>query len=179
MEFQLGEAIDILKRTPATLNSLLRDAPVEWVMGNEGPDTWSPYDILGHLIHGEETDWIPRARIILEHGEAKAFEPFDRFAQFEKSKGKSTAELLDEFELLRRKNLASLEQMKIDSGKLARRGKHPQLGGVTLSELLSTWVAHDLSHIAQTLRVMCRQYSEAVGPWRQYLPLLGASGSER
>jgi len=172
MEFQLEEAIDILGRTPATLNALLRGVPEEWMMANEGSDSWSPYDVLGHLIHGEQTDWIPRARIILEHGESKAFEPIDRFAQFEKSKGKSPGELLDEFESLRTGNLAALEQMTITSDQLARRGTHPQLGAVTLSELLATWVAHDLSHIAQALRVMCRQYSKAVGPWRQYLPIM-------
>jgi DinB family protein len=172
MYFQLEQAINILSRTPATLNALLRGAPAEWTMCNEGPDTWSPYDILGHLIHGEETDWIPRARIIIEHGEAKAFETFDRFAQFEKSKGKSPGELLDEFESLRKENLAALEEMKITSDQLARRGTHPELGRVTLSELLATWVAHDLSHIAQAVRVMSRQYSEAVGPWREYLPIM-------
>ena len=172
MEFQLEQAINILSRTPGTLNSMLRSAPAEWTMCNEGPDTWSPYDILGHLIHGEETDWIPRARIILEHGEAKAFEPFDRFAQFEKSKGKSPGELLDEFEALRKENLAALEQMKITSDQLARRGTHPEFGKVTLSELLAAWVAHDLSHVAQTVRVMCKQYSESVGPWREYMPIL-------
>lgn len=172
MEFQLEQAINVLSRTPATLNLLLRGAPAEWTMCNEGPDTWSPYDILGHLIHGEETDWIPRARIILEHGEAKAFERFDRFAQFEKSKGRSADELLDEFESLRKSNLAALEQMKITSDQLALRGTHPELGKVTLSELLATWVAHDLSHVAQAVRVMCKQYSQAVGPWREYLPIL-------
>jgi methionine--tRNA ligase beta chain len=172
MEFQLDQAIDILRRTPATMNALLRGVPAEWTMGNEGPDTWSPYDILGHLIHGEQTDWIPRARIILEHGESRAFEPFDRFAQFEKSKGKPPGELLYEFEALRKRNLAALAQMNITPDQLARRGKHPELGSVTLSELLATWVAHDLSHIAQAVRVMCKQYSDAVGPWREYLPLL-------
>lgn len=173
MEFQLEQALDILSRTPATLNSLLRGAPAEWTMGNEGPDTWSPYDILGHLIHGEGTDWIPRARIILEHGESQPFEPFDRFAQFEKSKGKSTDDLLDEFESLRKGNVALLDKMNITSDQLMRRGTHPELGSVSLSELLATWVVHDLSHISQATRVMCKQYSEAVGPWKQYLPILG------
>ena len=173
MDFQLEHAIDILRRTPATLNGLLRGAPAEWTMQNEGPNTWSPYDILGHLIHGEETDWMPRAKIILEYGEAKAFEPFDRFAQFEKSRGKSPNELLDEFESLRKRNLAALEGMKIIAGQLARRGTHPELGSVTLGELLATWVVHDLSHVAQAARVMCKRYSDTVGPWRQYLPILG------
>lgn len=172
MEFELEQAIAILNRTPSTLNSLLRGLAADWTMGNEGPDTWSPFDIIGHLIHGEETDWIPRARIILEHGESRAFEPFDRFAQFEKSKGKSLEELLDKFESLRNRNLAALDQMSISSDQLARRGTHPELGIVTLGELLATWAAHDLSHIAQAVRVMCKQYSEAVGPWKPYLPIL-------
>ena len=175
MEFQLEQATDILSRTPATMNSLLRGVAGEWTVCNEGPDTWSPYDILGHLIHAEETDWIPRARIILEHGEAKPFEPFDRYAQLEISRGKSAAELLDEFEARRKKSLAALEEMKITSDQLARRGTHPALGKVTLSELLATWVAHDLSHVVQVSRVMCKQYSDAVGPWREYLPILGSN----
>ena len=172
MEFQLEHGMAILSRTPATLNVLLRGAPAEWTMGNEGPDTWSPYDVLGHLIHGEETDWIPRARIILEHGEAKAFEPFDRFAQVGKSKGKTVEALLDEFANLRTMNLETLSQLGVTREKLALRGTHPELGSVTLGELLATWVAHDLSHVAQALRAMSKQYTEAVGPWRQYLPIL-------
>lgn len=172
MEFQFEHATNILSRTPATLNSLLRGAPAELSMANEGPDTWSAYDILGHLIHGEETDWIPRARIILEHGESRAFEPFDRFAQFEKSNGKALDQLLDEFEVLRTKNLKALRRMNITPDHLALRGTHPELGSVTLKELLAAWVVHDLSHIAQATRVMCKQYSEAVGPWKQYLPIL-------
>jgi DinB superfamily len=173
MEFQLDQAVNVLSRTPDTLNHLLRDLPDSWIMGDEGPDTWSAFDILGHLIHGEETDWLPRARIILEHGEAKAFEPFDRYAQLEKSKGKSIGQLLDEFESLRDQNLAALRNMNIKREQLARRGTHPELGSVTLSELLATWVAHDLSHLAQAVRVLCKQYTEAVGPWRPYMPILG------
>ena len=172
MEFQLEDAADILRRTPITLKQLLGDLPDSWINANEGAETWSAYDIVGHLIHGDETDWIPRAEIILEHGEAKAFEPFDRFAQFEKSKGKPLAELLDEFQALRERNLDALERMGLTPDKLGLRGTHPELGSVTLAELLATWVAHDLSHIAQAARVMCRQYSEAVGPWKQYLPIL-------
>lgn len=174
MEFQMEDAIVILSRTPETLNRLLRDLPESWLSANEGPDTWSAFDIVGHLIHGEETDWVPRAKIILEHGESRAFEPFDRFAQFEKSKGKSTTALLDEFETLRKRNLETLMQLNITPDKLARRGTHPELGGVTLRELLATWVVHDLSHIAQAIRVMCMQYSEAVGPWKRYLPILSS-----
>jgi hypothetical protein len=172
MTIQLEQAMDILSRTHATLTGLMRAAPDELLLGNEGPDTWSPFDILGHLIHGEETDWIPRARIILEHGEARAFEPFDRYAQFEKSKGKSVGELLSEFGSLREENLELLAKMNLTPEKLMLRGKHPELGSVTLSELLATWTVHDLSHIAQVARVMCKQYSEAVGPWKQYLPIL-------
>jgi uncharacterized damage-inducible protein DinB len=176
MEFQLEEAIDILNRTPETLRVLLKDLPPAWATNNEGEDTWSPYDVVGHLIHGEETDWMPRARIILEHGEAQAFTPFDRFAQFEKSQGKPLNELLDEFAALRRDNLAALAELHLEPEQMSLRGVHPDanLGSVTLSELLATWVAHDLSHVAQILRVMCRQYSEAVGPWKQYLPLVNA-----
>ena len=172
MEFRLDDAVEILSRTPNTLNTLLRDLPEPWILANEGTGTWSAFDVLGHLIHGEETDWVPRVKIILEHGDSRTFEPFDRFAQFEKSKGKTAIELLDEFETLRKRNLAALEQMKIMPDQLARRGSHPELGSVTLGELLATWVVHDLSHIAQATRVMCKQYSEAVGPWKQYLPIL-------
>ena len=172
MEFQLEQAKDVLQRTPAMLKSLLRDLPDNWVVHNEGPGTWSPFDVVGHLIHGEETDWIPRARIILEDGENRSFEPFDRFAMFEKSKGKSLGELLDTFERLRGENLRQLEQMSLTPELLTKRGKHPELGIVTLSELLATWVVHDLGHIAQIVRVMSKQYGNAVGPWRTYLSIL-------
>ena len=174
MEFQLEQATDILRRTPETLRALLKDVPPAWAASNEGGDSWSPYTVVGHLIHGEETDWVPRARIILEHGEARAFTPFDRFAQFEKSRGKTLDELLDEFAALRRQSLAALAELNIKPEQLSLRGTHPELGSVTLGQLLATWVAHDLSHLAQILRVMCRQYTEAVGPWKQYLPLLNA-----
>ena len=174
MEFQLDHAKDILRRTPATLTSLLQDAPDEWLFSNEGPETWSPFDVLGHLIHGEETDWIPRARIILEDGENRAFEPFDRFAMFEKSKGKSLSELLATFERLRGERLQQLEAMNLTPELLAKRGMHPELGVVTLSQLLSAWVVHDLGHIGQIVRVMSKQYAEAVGPWTPYLTILSA-----
>ena len=172
MEYQLDHARDILRRTPATLISLLQGVPDEWVFSNEGPDSWSPYDVVGHLIHGEQTDWIPRAKIILEHGEQRAFEPFDRFAMFEKSKGKSLSELLATFERLRDESLRQLEEMNLTPELLATRGRHPELGPVTLGELLATWVVHDLSHIGQIVRVMSKQYGESVGPWRAYLPIL-------
>lgn len=172
MDLQLEQAIEILSRTPATLIALLERLSDPWTAGNEGPDTWSPYDIVGHLIHAEQTDWIPRARIILEHGPSKSFEPFDRFAQFEKSRGKTIGDLLNEFESLRKKNIEALEQMNLSRDQLALRGTHPELGSVTLEQLLATWVVHDLGHIAQTARVMSRQYSKTVGPWKQYLPIL-------
>jgi DinB family protein len=172
MEFQLDRAKNILERTPATLTSLLRDLPDEWILHNEGPDTFSPFDVVGHLIHGEETDWIPRAKIILAYGENRSFEPFDRFAMFEKSKGKALGELLETFERLRGQNLRELEQMNLTPELLSKRGKHPELGAVTLSELLATWVVHDLGHIAQIVRVMSKQYGDAVGPWRAYLSIL-------
>ena len=172
MDFQLQHAIDLLGRTPSTLNSMLRDVPESWLVQNEGPETWSPYDIVGHLIHGEETDWIPRAKIILEYGEARAFEPFDRVAMFEKSKGKSIAELLDTFTVLRKRSLHELGEMNLTPALLEKRGKHPELGTVTLKQLLATWVVHDLGHVRQAVRVIAKQYREAVGPWRAYLSIL-------
>ena len=172
MEFQLEHALEILRRTPSTLNSLLRHLSETWLLRNEGPQTWSPYDIVGHLIHGEETDWIPRAKMILKDGEARPFEPFDRFAMFEKSRGKSIAELLDTFEWLREVNLRELEMMKLTATMLEKRGRHPELGVVTLRQLLATWVVHDLGHVGQVVRVMAKQYGEEVGPWQDYLPIL-------
>jgi hypothetical protein len=172
MEFQLEHAKEILGRTPATLNSLLRHLPEEWVLANEGSESWSPFDVLGHLIHGEEADWIPRARIILEYGETRPFEAFDRFAMLEKSRGKSLGNLLDRFERLRAESLQELEGMSLKPEMLEKRGMHPELGVVTLRQLLSTWVVHDLGHIGQVVRVMAKQYSEAVGAWQAYLPVL-------
>lgn len=172
MEFQLEQATEILRRTPSILNSLLRHLPNEWVLANEGLQSWSPYDVVGHLIHGEETNWIPRAKIILEQGETYPFEPFDRLAMFEKSKGKSLAELLDAFERLRNENLKELEKMHLTTEILENRGKHPELGMVTLGQLLATWVVHDLGHIGQVVRVMAKQYQNEVGPWQAFLPIL-------
>ncbi|HSE17664.1 MAG TPA: DinB family protein [Pyrinomonadaceae bacterium] len=172
MEYELSHAVDILRRTPATLNSLLRDLPEPWLVQNEGAETWSPYDVIGHLIHGEETDWIPRAKIILEHGETRAFEPFDRVAMFAASKGKSIAELLDRFAELRAENLRELQAMNLTSDLLEKRGRHPELGMVTLKQLLSTWVVHDLGHVRQVVRVMSKQYRDEVGPWQAYLSIL-------
>ncbi|HKU73598.1 MAG TPA: DinB family protein [Pyrinomonadaceae bacterium] len=172
MDFELQHAIELLSRTPATLNSMLRDLPEPWLSRNEGPETWSPHDIVGHLIHGEETDWIPRAKIILEHGDARAFEPFDRVAMFATSKGKSIAELLDTFAALRKESLHELNKMKLTPALLEKRGKHPELGLVTLKQLLATWVVHDLGHVRQVVRVMAKQYRDTVGPWRAYLSIL-------
>ncbi|HEX8141420.1 MAG TPA: DinB family protein [Pyrinomonadaceae bacterium] len=172
MEFQLDHAKEILRHTPATLNALLRHLPQEWALANEGPESWSPFDVVGHLIHAEEADWIPRARIILDYGAKRAFDPFDRFAMFEKSRGKSMDDLLAMFEQLRGNSLQELEEMKITPEMLEKRGKHPELGVVTLSQLLTTWVVHDLGHVGQIVRVMAKQYRESVGAWEAYLPIL-------
>lgn len=175
-EFSLPDAIAVLTRTPATLHALLRGLPDLWVHGNEATDTWSPFDIVGHLIIGERTDWMPRARIILEQGEARPFDPFDRFAQTKESQGKSLEQLLDEFARLRKENLAALQALNLQPEDLTRRGRHPELGVVTLSELLATWAVHDLTHLHQLCRVMAHQYRDAVGPWRAYLGVLHCAG---
>ncbi|MGH9458659.1 MAG: DinB family protein [Thermoanaerobaculia bacterium] len=172
MEFDLGAGIAVLERTPATLRSMLSGLSPEWVEANEGPKTWSPFDVVGHLIHGERTDWIARAQIILAQGANRRFEPFDRFAQFRESEGKTLEQLLDEFERMRRENLETLAGWGLTDAHLALEGEHPELGPVTLRQLLATWVAHDVSHIGQIARVMAKQYRDAVGPWRQYLPVM-------
>lgn len=172
MEFDLEAGIAVLERTPHGLRALLSGLPPMWTEATEGPETWSPFVIVGHLIHGERTDWIPRARIILAQGQERRFAPFDRFAQFRESEGKTLAELLDEFAELRAENLVTLAGWRLTDTQLALRGEHPELGPVTLRQLLATWVAHDLGHVAQTARVMAKQYREAVGPWRAYLPVL-------
>lgn len=180
-EFHLPEAIAVLTRTPATLGALLRGLPDIWVRRNEGRskdgnNTWSAFDIVGHLIVGERTDWMPRVRIILDHGEARAFDPFDRLAQEKQSEGKSLEQLLDEFAGLRRENLAALQELNLQPEDLARRGTHPELGVVTLSQLLATWAVHDLTHLHQLARVMAHQYRDAVGPWSTYLGVLKCAG---
>jgi hypothetical protein len=175
-QFDLAEAIAILTRTPATLNALLRGLPNIWVGRNEGTDTWSGFDIVGHLIFGERTDWMPRLRIIIENGEARPFDPFDRFAQSNENQGKSMEQLLDDFAGLRTENLAALQKLNLQPEDLKRRGKHPALGVVTLSELLATWAVHDLTHVHQLSRVMAHQYRDAVGPWRAYLGVLQCRG---
>jgi hypothetical protein len=168
----MDEAVAVLQRTPATLDALLRGLPEGWIAAHEGDGTWSPFDVVGHLIHGERTDWLPRARIILEHGDTRPFDPFDRLAQFSAAQGRTLDDLLDEFASVRRQSLRDLEALRLTPEDLDRRGRHPQLGAVTLRELLATWVAHDLDHLVQIARVLARQYSDAVGPWRAYLRVI-------
>ncbi len=151
---------------------MLAGLPQSWTGATEGPETWSPYGIVGHLIHGERTDWIPRAQIILAQGPDRRFTPYDRFAQLRESKGRPLDDLLDEFARLRADNLATLGAWHLTAAQLALEGEHPELGPVTLRQLLATWVAHDLGHLAQTARVMAKQYRDAVGPWREYLPIM-------
>ena len=172
MNFDVAQAIAVLERTPPTLRALLHELPGEWTSCDEGPDTFTAFDNVGHLIHGERTDWIPRARIILAQGANRRFEPYDRFAQRRESEGKSLAELLDTFAQLRAENIATLRSWNLSEKQLDLRGEHPELGPVTLRQLLATWVAHDLGHLAQTARVMAKRYREDVGPWRTYLPVL-------
>lgn len=172
MDFDLSAGVAVLERTPATLRALLTDLPPAWIDGTEGPNTWSPYVIVGHLIHAEKTDWVPRARLILEQGADRRFPTFDRFAQFRESEGKSLRQLLDEFAELRSASLATLAGWRLTDAQFALEGEHPAFGRVTLGQLLATWVAHDLGHIAQTARVMAKQYRDAVGPWRAYLPVM-------
>src|SRR5688500_4314679 len=170
--FDLADAIAVLERTPAAFRARLAGLPDGWTTTNEGPDTFSAFDNLGHLVHGERTDWIPRARIILEHGRSRTFDPFDRFAQAHESRGKHVADLLDEFERLRTANLETLRGWRLSDRELALEGEHPALGRVTLAQLLAAWVVHDLGHLAQTSRVMAKQYRDAIGPWRAYLPIV-------
>jgi uncharacterized damage-inducible protein DinB len=172
MDFFLEDAIPVLRSTPQVLRSWLSNLPDPWITRNEGPDTWSPYDIVGHLIHGERTDWIPRVELLLEHGATRAFTPFDRFAQFRDSQGKSLGQLLDTFAELRGSNVERLMSLRLTREDLRRPGLHPELGPVTLGQLLATWVVHDLNHVGQIARVMGRQYEREVGPWIEYLPLL-------
>jgi DinB superfamily len=176
MEQNLPQTMSLLARTPATLNALLRDLPETWTLRNEGENTWSAFDIVGHLIHGERTDWMPRARTILQLGESTPFEPFDRWGQVRESQGKSCEQLLDEFSRLRSESLLELRTLNLRPEDLARRGRHPSLGVVTLSELLATWTVHDLTHLHQISRVMAHQYRDAVGPWSTYLGVLQCAG---
>ena len=172
MDFDLAETVDILERTPSVLGALLRGTSPSWHATSGGPGTWSAFDVVGHLIHGEETDWVPRARIVLEHGEARPFEPFDRFAQLNRFTGWSLDQLLDRFAQLRQANLETVTGWRLTDAQLALRGRHPELGSVSLRQLLATWAVHDLNHIAQIARVMAKQYGGEVGAWRAYLSIL-------
>ena len=172
MDFDLAAGTAVLERTPHALRALLAGLPPAWTDATEGPETWSPRVVVGHLLHGERTDWIPRARLILAQGPQRRFTPFDRFAQLHESGGKPLDELLDEFARLRAESLATLAGWRLTDGQLALEGEHPEFGPVTLRQLLATWVAHDLAHLAQVARVMAKQYREAVGPWRAYLSVM-------
>ena len=176
MGFDLQQTIAILTRTPPALNALLRGMPEAWTMRNEGGKTWSPFDIVGHLIHGDRTDWMPRARVILKYGEDRPFDPFDRLAQERESQGKLLEELLEEFCRLRAENLDALRALNLQPSDFDRRGRHPALGVVTLSQLLATWAVHDMTHLHQLSRVMAYQYREVVGPWSAYLGVLHCQG---
>jgi hypothetical protein len=171
MDFDLGHGVAVLSRTPGVLRELLAGLPMKWIQGNEGENTWSPYNVVGHLIDGEERDWIPRARIILAQGANRRFEPFDRFRHLNRPE-RSVEEVLDTFAQMRAQNLRALDQFHITPAQLELTGEHPDFGTVSLSQLLATWVAHDLGHIAQITRVMAKQYRDTVGPWKEYLPVL-------
>ncbi len=176
MRAMIDDTIALLTRTPATLDALLRDLPESWTHRNEGGGTWTAFDVIGHLIKGEKTDWIPRAKLILQHGDSKPFEKFDRTAQERESKGKSLGELLDQFTMLRARNIAELRALKLTEAQLALPGRHPALGSVTLGQLLATWAAHDLTHLHQISRVMAHQYRDDVGPWSAYLGVTKCQG---
>ncbi len=172
MEYTVTGAMEILERTPAVLKALLNGLSDDWVMNNEGPETFSPYDVIGHLIHGEKTDWTARTKMILEYGNTKPFVPWDRFAQYEESKGKSLAQLLDEFAAIRKENMTWFKSLQLTEADLDKKGLHPKLGEVTLRNLLSTWVIHDLTHIAQVTRVMAKQYKVEMGPWVDFFRIM-------
>ena len=172
MEFDLTNGIAVLERTPATMRALLDGLSPAWTDATEGPDTWSPYVVIGHLIHGERTDWIPRAQIIRAQDANRTFTPYDRFAQFRESQGKTLVQLLDEFARLRAQNVGTLRSWRLTEAQLALEGEHPELGAVTMRQLLACWVAHDLGHIVQVARVMAKQYREAIGPWTAYLSVM-------
>lgn len=172
MKFDLNKSLEILSRTPDLLDRLLKDLPDDWTIHNEGGQSWSPYDVLGHLIHGEKTDWIPRSKIILSDKTDKKFTPFDRFAQTKDSQGKSLNDLLDEFRKRRKENLKTLEKLITSEDQLDKTGIHPEFGEITLREMLATWTVHDLNHIYQIVRVMAKQYQSEVGPWVKYLRTL-------
>lgn len=175
MTFTLAETFSVLERTPTVVDSLLRGTTSHWHRIDEGPDTWSAFDVIGHLIHGEETDWVPRARIILKHGEGRPFEPFDRFAQLERFSDWSLEALLDRFAEARESNINTVRSWDLTDEQLSLRGQHPELGTVTLQQLLATWAVHDLNHISQIVRVMAKRYTDEVGAWGAYLSILNRS----
>jgi len=176
MNFSLADTMALLERTPKTLEAMLDGLPEAWSRGNEGPETFSPYDVVGHLIHGEKTDWMIRARIILDQGESRSFDRYDRFAQFRDSSGRALPDLLGEFGSLRAENLRKLKSWNLAPADLDRRGTHPVLGAVTLRQLLATWAVHDLTHVHQISRAMAHQYRDQVGPWSAYLGVLRCQG---
>ncbi len=173
MEFRLEQGLEVLSQTPSVFDALLRGKSDVWLNARKTPESFSSLDVLGHMMHGEFTDWIPRVRMILEHGDTREFEPFDRFGFRELIAGKSVDELLDEFAALRRESLLSLAEFDVREDKLALRGVHSDLGAVTLGNLLATWVVHDLGHISQVVKIMAGEYRDAVGPWRTYTTILG------
>jgi hypothetical protein len=175
MDYRFDDALPVLRRTPDVLDTLLRDLPASWIAATEGPDSWSPFDVVGHLIHGDRTDWVPRIEHVLRHGDTLSFPPFDREAMFETSRGSSLADLLGTFRSVRDESIETVVSLALTEADLERRGRHPEFGVVTLRQHLATWVAHDLDHIGQIVRVMARQYSHAVGPWRKYLSILRQS----
>jgi hypothetical protein len=172
MRFDIDHSFEVLSRTPPVMRAMLGGVGDGWTRENEGADTFSPFDVIGHLIDGEETDWIPRARIVMSQGENRTFERYDRFRHKSRNKDRSLESLLDEFEKLRGENIALVKSWKLTSDDLRLTATHPALGSVTLAQLLAAWVVHDLGHIAQVSRVMAKQYKEEVGPWIQYLPVL-------
>ncbi len=175
-EYNLEQTVSLLARTPAAFDALLRDLPDSWILSNEGENTMSPFSVIGHLAHCERADWMPRVRMILESGEARTFDPLDRWAHTTQTQGQSIGQLLDEFGALRARNLDELRAMKLEPRQLELRGRHPALGVVTLSQLLATWAAHDMTHLHQISRVMAHQYRDAVGPWTRYLGVLKCDG---
>lgn len=172
MTFELAAAVTVLERTPATLRTMLAGLSASWLDGTEGPETWSPYVIVGHLLHGERSDWLPRVQIIVAQGHNRRFTPYDREAQFKEHQGATIEFLLDQFATVRADNLHTLASLHLTNAQLDLTGEHPAFGSVTLRQLLATWVAHDLGHIAQVSRVMAKQYRDAIGPWRAYLPVM-------
>jgi len=172
MKYDPEKSYQILERTPSVLKTLLSGLHDDWITNNEGPETFSPYDVIGHLIHGEKTDWAVRTKIIMEFGLSKPFTPWDRFAQYEQSRGKTLGQLLNEFDIVRKDNVAWLRSLNLTEDDLEKKGMHPALGEVTLRNLLSTWVVHDLTHIAQITRVMAKQYKEEMGPWPEFFRIL-------